>query len=83
MVFEHRGEHASAWAAISSIASKIGDAAQTLRGRVRQAERNQGVRAGPTTAPIPTRWCASTRATPPTGSWSPSLGALRYLIITS
>lgn len=49
MVFEHRGEHASEWAAIGSIASKIGCSAETLRGWVRQAERNQGQRAGPTT----------------------------------
>ncbi|MET4702356.1 transposase [Constrictibacter sp. MBR-5] len=48
MVFEHRGEHVSEWAAISSIASKIGCTAETLRGWVRQAERDQGVRAGPT-----------------------------------
>ena len=49
MVLEHRGEHASEWAAISSIASKIGCTAETLRGWVRQAERDRGVRAGPTT----------------------------------
>ena len=30
MVFEHRAEHASQWAAISSIAAKIGCTAQTL-----------------------------------------------------
>jgi transposase len=49
MVFEHRGEHASEWAAMGSIASKIGCTAETLRGWVRQAERDQGQRAGPTT----------------------------------
>jgi transposase-like protein len=49
MVSEHRGEHASEWAAISSIAAKIGCTAETLRGWVRQAERDQGQRAGPTT----------------------------------
>ncbi len=48
MVSEHRGEHASEWAAISSIASKIGCTAETLRCWVRQAERDQGQRAGPT-----------------------------------
>ena len=48
MVFEHRGEDASEWAAISSIAAKIGCTAETLRGRVGQAERDQGQRAGPT-----------------------------------
>ena len=49
MVFEHEGEHASQWAAISSIASKIGCNPETLRGWVRQAERDQGKRPGPTT----------------------------------
>ncbi len=48
MVSEHRGEHASEWAAISSIAAKIGCTAETLRGWVRQVERDQGGRAGPT-----------------------------------
>ena len=46
LVFEHEGEHASQWAAIGSIAAKIGCTAETLRGWVRQAERDQGRRAG-------------------------------------
>jgi transposase-like protein len=46
MVFEHTGEHASQWAAIGSIAAKIGCTAETLRGWVRQAERDQGKRPG-------------------------------------
>jgi transposase len=49
MVFEHTGDHASQWAAISSIAAKIGCTTETLRGWVRQAERDQGKRPGPTT----------------------------------
>ena len=49
MVFEHEGEHASQWAAISSIAAKIGCNPETLRGWIRQAERAQGKRPGPTT----------------------------------
>ena len=48
MVFEHQGEYASQWTAIGSIAAKIGCTAETLRGWVRQAERDQGKRAGPT-----------------------------------
>jgi transposase-like protein len=48
MVAEHRGEHVSEWAAISSIAAKIGCTAETLRGWVRQSERDRGQRAGPT-----------------------------------
>src|ERR671932_1115068 len=49
MVFDHQGDHASQWAAIVSIAAKIGCTAETLRKWVRQAERDQGLRAGPTT----------------------------------
>jgi transposase len=48
MVFEHQGDHATQWAAIGSIASKIGCSAETLRNWVRQAERDSGARAGPT-----------------------------------
>ena len=44
--FEREGEHDSQWAAIGSIAAKIGCTAETLRGWVRQAERDQGRRAG-------------------------------------
>jgi transposase-like protein len=47
-VFEHEGEHASQWAAINSIAAKIGCTGKTLRGWVRRAERDQGKRPGPT-----------------------------------
>ena len=50
MVSEHSGEHTSQWAAISSIAAKIGCRSETLRRWVRQAERDQGLRGGPTTA---------------------------------
>ena len=48
MVLEHKGEHPSEWAAMSSIAAKIGCTAETLRHWIRQAERDQGLRAGPT-----------------------------------
>ena len=50
MVLEHGGDHASQWAAIGSIAGKIGCTAETLRTWVRQAERDRGLRAGSTTA---------------------------------
>ena len=50
MVFEHQGEHESQWAAIVSIASKIGCTPETLRNWVRQAERDQGKRAGLTSS---------------------------------
>ena len=46
MVREHENEHASQWAAISSIAGKIGCTAETLRKWVRQAERDEGRRPG-------------------------------------
>ena len=49
MVWEHESEHASQWAAIGSIAGKIGCTAETLRKWVRQAERDQGRRPGLTT----------------------------------
>ena len=49
MVFEHRTEHTSQWAAIASIAAKIGCTAQTLSNWVRQAERDQGKRPSTTT----------------------------------
>ena len=46
MVLDHEGEHASRWAAVSSIAAKIGCTAQTLHEWVKKAERDSGVRAG-------------------------------------
>ena len=46
MVLEHRSEHASQWAAIVSIAAKIGCTAQTLSNWVRRAERDHGERPG-------------------------------------
>jgi transposase len=50
MVFEHRGEYESQWAAVVSIAGKIGCNAQTLLNWVRRYERDTGLREGPTTA---------------------------------
>ena len=50
MVLEHRAEHSSQWAAIASIAAKIGCTAETLRRWVRQAEKDNGERAGATSA---------------------------------
>src|SRR5689334_23087724 len=49
MVREHGPEHPSQWAAIQSIASKLGCATETLRRWVRQDERDHGRRAGLTT----------------------------------
>jgi len=48
LVQQHQGDHPSDWAAITSIAAKIGCTAETLRSWLRQAERNSGQRAGMT-----------------------------------
>jgi transposase len=50
MVFEAKDQYPSQWAAIESIATKIGCTAETLRRWVRQGERDRGVREGPTPA---------------------------------
>jgi len=46
MVLDHGGDHASQWAAMVSIAGKIGCTAETLRKWVRQAELDAGQRLG-------------------------------------
>ncbi len=50
LVQEHRGEYPSLWAAVESIAPKIGCVPQTLLEWVRRAEVNAGERPGTTTA---------------------------------
>jgi transposase-like protein len=50
LVREHQGEHESQWAAICSIAAKIGRTAETPRLWLRQAETDGGERGGVTTA---------------------------------
>jgi transposase-like protein len=49
LVLEGGGEHPTQWAAINSVAAKIGCTAETLRKWVRQAERDGGQRPGTTT----------------------------------
>jgi transposase len=49
-VLEHAGEYGSQWGAMNSIAGKIGCTAETLRRWVRRAERDEGLRPGPTSA---------------------------------
>ena len=49
LVFAQQDEHGSQWAAMRSIASKIGCSPETLRNWVRQAERDEGRRDGLTT----------------------------------
>jgi transposase len=49
MVFDHTGDHPSQWAAIRSVAEKIGWPTEVLRRWLRQAERDTGQRPGLTT----------------------------------
>jgi transposase len=49
MVHEHAAEYPSQWAAIQSIATKLGCTGETLRKWVRQAERDRRQRPGLTT----------------------------------
>ncbi len=46
MVLEQQKKHSSQWAAIQSIASKLGCTSETLRRWVRQTEYDQGTRTG-------------------------------------
>lgn len=50
LVLEHRDEYETKWAAISSVAAKIGCSAETLRGWVRQAEIDGGLQPGTTSS---------------------------------
>jgi transposase len=49
MVFDAKDQYPSQWAAIESIAGKIGCTSETLRKWVRQGERDGGARPGPIT----------------------------------
>ena len=60
MVEEHREAHASEWAALQSVAPKLGCTAETLRKCVRQAQRDAGDRPGLLTSERE-RWTALER----------------------
>jgi transposase-like protein len=49
MVLDHEGEHASRWAAVMSIATKIGCTPQTLNEWVKRTEVDSGRKPGLTT----------------------------------
>ena len=50
LVLDGGGDHPTQWAAINSVAGKIGCTTETLRKWVRQAGRDGGGRPGPTSA---------------------------------
>lgn len=49
MVLDHRDEYSSEWAALTSVASKFGNAPETLKIWVRRAQIDGGLRPGLTT----------------------------------
>jgi len=49
LVLDHQGEYESQWAAVTSIAAKVGCSHDSLRKWIRQAERDSGKRQGLTT----------------------------------
>jgi transposase len=57
LVLDHEHEHLSRWAAILSVAGKIGCAAQTLHEWTRKTEVDSGLRAG-----VPTDMAAKMKA---------------------
>jgi transposase len=52
MVLEHEAEHASRWAALSSISAKIGCTPETLRLWMKRAERGGGAGSAATRGPL-------------------------------
>jgi transposase len=54
LVFDCQNEHESQWAAIVSVAAKIGCSSETLRNWVRRAEVDEGRRGSSTSRSSPT-----------------------------
>ena len=52
LLWEHEAEYPSRWAAVKSLAAKVGCSAEALRSWVLQAERDMGRQPGPTTADL-------------------------------
>ena len=52
MVLEHKGQYESEWAAINSIAPKVGCTPETLRKWTRQDQTDRGQRPGTTSAEL-------------------------------
>ena len=52
MVREHAAEYPSHWAAVKSIAEKVGCSSEALRSWILQGERDRGERAGATTSDL-------------------------------
>ena len=76
MVQEHRGEYPSLWAAIESIAPKIGCVPQTLNEWVKRVEVDTGVRDGVTTAEAQRVGVAGSRSRPAVSNDNPYSEAL-------
>ena len=70
---DHEGEHASRWAAVSSIAGKIGCTAQTLNEWVKRFECDSGVRAG-----VPSEVAERLKALEPIGNIPPAEAEERH-----
>ncbi|KHS49477.1 putative transposase for insertion sequence element [Novosphingobium subterraneum] len=61
MVLDHQGDHSSRWAAITSIAEKIGCSGHTVLEWVKKTEVNSGKRAGvPTELGVTSRFVRQT-----------------------
>jgi transposase len=52
LLWDHEKEYPSRWAAVKSIAAKVGCSSEALRSWVREAERDTGRQPGPTTGDL-------------------------------